>query len=86
MRILVGLLAYRSTMTTLHGQGTARFSSTEIAVFRENIWKNINNLLAESRKRVSDKTKCFWILGGDSPSEADAVLYGFIIGAMVSYA
>ncbi|KAE8446324.1 hypothetical protein EG329_012071 [Mollisiaceae sp. DMI_Dod_QoI] len=86
MRIFIGLLAYRKTMTTLHGQGTARFSGTEIATFREKVWNNINSLLVISRKKLvdsKDETQCFWLLGGNKPSEADATLYGFIIGALV---
>lgn len=85
MRVLIGLLAYRGTMTTLHGQGTARFSGPEIASFREDIWKNINSLL-DAKKRLADERDikpCFWVLGGDSPSEADVVLFGFIIGALI---
>jgi hypothetical protein len=74
-------------MTTLYGQGTARFSGPEIDTFREEIWKNINSLLVDARKRradTRDAKPCFWVLGGDRPSEADAVLFGFIIGAMIS--
>ncbi|KUJ23774.1 uncharacterized protein LY89DRAFT_572539 [Mollisia scopiformis] len=89
IRIIVGLLAYRKTMTTLYGQGSGRFSGQEIAGFRENIWANIEALLVDSRKKSAgskEDAKCFWVLGGDGPSEADAVLYGFIIGALICFA
>jgi hypothetical protein len=83
------MLAYRKTMATLHGQGTGRFSGLEIAAFRESIWRDISSLLVESRTKSAsskDESECFWLLGGDQPTEADATLYGFIIGALICHA
>jgi len=73
-------------MATLYGQGTARFSGEEIGAFRADIWENINELLVASKRNMmgSDNDKCFWVLGKENPSEADTVLFGFVVGAVIS--
>lgn len=89
IRIVIGILAYRKIMATMHGQGTGRFTGPEIARFREDIWKDISSLLVESKKKsaaVKDKSTCFWVLGGKEPTEVDATLYGFITGCLVCHA
>lgn len=83
VQLVVGLLAYRRNMQTLHGQGTARFSAEEISSFRKHIWENVNALLAASRRKRTETDATFWVLGGEGPSEADATLFGFIAAAMV---
>ena len=86
MQVVVGLLAYRNVMKTLYGQGTGRFSGEEISSFRQQIWENVNALLVESRRNRTEtdaSDAMFWVLGGDGPSEADAVLFGFIAPALV---
>ena len=42
-RVLVGLLCYRKMVSTMHLQGTGRYSADEIAETRLEIW--VNNLL-----------------------------------------
>ncbi|KAK9780082.1 putative Glutathione S-transferase [Seiridium cardinale] len=90
VRILVGMLVYRSTVATLHGQGTGRYSAEEIAGFRQEIWESVNDLLVESRtKSTSDSAgsqEPFWVFGGEKPTEADATLFGFIVSVLVSTA
>lgn len=84
MQVIVGLLAHRKVMATLHGQGTSRFSGAEISSFRENIWNKINALLGESMAKLRKPSGSpFWVLGRPGPSEADAVLFGFIVGALI---
>ncbi|KAH0339803.1 hypothetical protein KCU81_g7053, partial [Aureobasidium melanogenum] len=84
VQLVVGLLIYRSNKQTLQGQGTLRFTSREIADFRQQIWQHISTLLTAARTnaKVSDDA-VFWLFGKQEPSEADAVLYGFIVGALV---
>lgn len=83
VQVVVGLLAHRGVMQTLHGQGTARFSAEEISSFRRQIWENVNALLVASRGKRTETDVTFWVLGGEGPSEADATLFGFIAAAMV---
>ena len=82
MQLIVGLLAYRENMKRLYGQGTARFSSEEIAAFREEGWRSVDALLAASKKKAK-KDEPFWVLGGKGPTEADATVYGFVAAALV---
>ena len=82
----MGVLAHRGVMQTLHGQGTARFSTEEISSFRRRIWENINALLVASRAKRTETDALFWVLGGNGPSEADATLFGFVAAAMVCQA
>ncbi|ETS74332.1 hypothetical protein PFICI_14198 [Pestalotiopsis fici W106-1] len=51
VRIVVGLIIYRGQLSTLHGQGTGRYSGQEIAAFRYEIWESINALLLEARRQ-----------------------------------
>lgn len=87
VRLVVGLLIYRKTLQTLHGQGTGRYTSEEVAAFRHEIWQVINDQLKSSStesKSDHDSKEPFWILGGARPTEADATLYGFIISVLVA--
>lgn len=71
-------------MATLHGQGTSRFSGAEIGAFRENIWNSVNALLVDSMGRLRKPPGSpFWMLGHLDPSRADAVLFGFVVGALI---
>ncbi|KAI1189655.1 hypothetical protein F5B17DRAFT_390091 [Nemania serpens] len=94
LRVLVGSLVHRSTVATLHGQGTGRFDADEIAAFRREIWASFADLLLESRaKRThpsspsssssSDGEKPFWVLGGPEPTDADASLFGFVVSTLL---
>ena len=89
LQVIVGLLIYRKSSQTLHGQGTARFTLAEQSAFKQPIWEHVNALLVVSQKKHVDRNaggEVFWILGGDGPSEADAVAFGFIAGALVCIA
>ncbi|KAK5992311.1 Failed axon connections-like-like protein [Cladobotryum mycophilum] len=83
LQILVGLLAYRSVSRTLYGQGTGRFTSEEVAGFRRESWEHINALVTEVHLKSPDGQSPFWVLGGQTPSEADSVVFGFIVAGLV---
>ncbi|KAL2845736.1 hypothetical protein BJY01DRAFT_178604 [Aspergillus pseudoustus] len=85
IRVLVGLLIYRSTAQTLNGQGTGRYTDDEIQGFRVETWEALNDLLAASKTKAHGEGP-FWILGGDEPTEADAALFGFVVSGLVSTA
>lgn len=46
-RALVGLLLYRKTVSTLHLQGTGRYSAGEISESRREIWVSVRFLFAD---------------------------------------
>ena len=82
MRVLIGSLIYRSSVKTLHGQGTGRYTADEIRAFRREIWESVNGLLVSAEGgTVSDGP--FWLFGGDQPTEADATLFGFIVSVLI---
>ncbi|KAL1868805.1 hypothetical protein Plec18167_008110 [Paecilomyces lecythidis] len=87
VRLVVGLLIYRGTTQTLHGQGTGRYTPDEIRIFRSEIWEAINGLLISSRARATvngvPQDQPFWVLEGATPTEADATLFGFIVSVLV---
>ncbi|OCK73873.1 hypothetical protein K432DRAFT_410342 [Lepidopterella palustris CBS 459.81] len=84
IRVVVGLLIYRKSMQTLHGQGTGRYTASEIQSFRQEIWEGINALLLSAKFEADDaSTKPFWVLGGKGPTESDATLFGFIVSVLV---
>ncbi len=89
-QVLVGLLVHRKISQTLHGQGTMRYSAEEIISFRQQIWESVDALLAASRRKKKTETDAgddddatFWVLGGNTPSEADPIVFGFIAAALV---
>ncbi|GAB1315630.1 hypothetical protein MFIFM68171_05840 [Madurella fahalii] len=85
VRFIVGNLAHRAAVNTLHGQGTGRYSAEELRWFQREAWGDLDALLAESRARnaAAASDKPFWLLGRAEPSEADAALYGFITSSLV---
>jgi hypothetical protein len=88
VRVFVGSMIYKSTVATLHGQGTGRFSADEIAAFRREIWESFADLLLESRTKFrtqgkDEGEKPFWVLGGSEPTDADAALFGFVSSALL---
>ncbi|RYP81171.1 hypothetical protein DL769_002119 [Monosporascus sp. CRB-8-3] len=86
VRVIVGLLIYRKTTATLHGQGTGRFAPEEIAMFRLEIWEAFSDLLRVSKEKKRDVGETrgpFWALGGEDPTEADCVLFGFIVSVLI---
>jgi glutathione S-transferase len=82
-RDISGDLIYRATVQKLYDQGTGRFSENEIRASRREVWKGVNAFLEESQKSVK-LDECFWVLGGDKPTEADATVYGFIVSTLVA--
>ncbi|KAF2824296.1 hypothetical protein CC86DRAFT_354227 [Ophiobolus disseminans] len=82
-RAIFGYLAFRGIVRRLHDQGTSRFSDNEIHSFRRNIWESVNAFLDNSRQSAGSD-ECFWVLGGDQPSEADATVYGFIVSTLIA--
>ncbi|KAJ4164848.1 hypothetical protein LMH87_006503 [Akanthomyces muscarius] len=88
VRAVVGWMAQRATVRTLHGQGTGRLSDDEVLMFKEEVWEGVEALLAEAKKKrtTGGDDAPFWVLGEEEPSEADATLFGFIIGGLVSTA
>ncbi|KAI9035790.1 uncharacterized protein KD926_002894 [Aspergillus affinis] len=86
LQVLVGHLIYRKSTRTLQGQGTLTFSDDEIAVFRLEIWENLNATAVAARSKSSNPEAPFWIWAGETPTEADAVLFGFITSGLVCYA
>ena len=88
VRAFVGSMIYRSTVSTLHGQGTGRFSAEEIGRFRREIWASFADLVLESQSKTrnksgSDKDEPFWVLGGPEPTEVDAALFGFVVSTLL---
>jgi hypothetical protein len=83
IRVIVGLLAWRRVNATLHGQGTGRFSLDEIHSMKESIWQNIEHLLANAKGKAPKDQPVFWLFGGKQPTEADTVVFGFIIGSLI---
>ncbi|PYI04627.1 hypothetical protein BO78DRAFT_347177 [Aspergillus sclerotiicarbonarius CBS 121057] len=88
IRVMVGYLIYRKQIQMLHGQGTARYTAAERRGFKREIWEEINALLVEARAKRGGEGEDeddgpFWVLGGEGPSEADATLFGFVVGALI---
>jgi glutathione S-transferase len=85
MRIIVGLLAYRGNVRKLYDQGAGRFNDAETLGFKTEIWEGINGILVESKSKsnAGEGQECFWVLGGAQPTEADAVLFGFVVSVLV---
>lgn len=82
-RYVVGYLAHRAIVQKLLLQGTGRFSKDEIHAFRREIWMRLNGMLEESRQ-IARAAECFWVLGGEDPTEADATVYGFAVSTLVA--
>jgi hypothetical protein len=90
IRSIIGLLIYRKVGQTLWGQGTGRLSTSEIAALRIEVWESLNVLLTDSKRmRREEETGekgekgVFWVLGGKEPTEADAVVFGFVVSVLV---
>lgn len=83
LRVLIGAMIYRGHVKTLHGQGTGRFSAEEARGFREEIWRRLNGMLAESRRKRAGK-ECFWCLGREEPTDCDTTVFGFVCSALIA--
>ena len=83
VQVIVGNIIYNKNVRNLQGQGTGGFSAEEIATFQQEIWESVNGLVSAAHAQYRDREGPFWVWGGDTPTEADAVLFGFIISALV---
>lgn len=86
LRVVIGYILYRKTTQALQGQGTGRHTAEETRALGLEIWENINELLVSSKTAAVEDAKLFWVLGGESPTEADPALFGFIVSTLVSTA
>ena len=91
LQLLVGLFIYRNMKSALYGQGTLRFTPEEIDKLRREGWESIDELLSASKRKRSenddkDSTLPFWVLGGDTPTEADTTVFGFVSSLLVNEA
>ena len=82
VRVIVGNIVYYKNVRNAMGQGTGKFSAEEIAAFRVDIWDTLNAAISESHAQNRDKEGPFWVWGGDAPTEADAVVYGFVVSGL----
>lgn len=91
MRVLVGQIVYRNHKAMLYGQGTLRLSDGEIRAAKMEIWDSINGVLVSVRSSrdagssgdAISKTRPFWFLGGDEPTEVDTTLFGMIVSVLL---
>src|ERR1700761_1406231 len=84
LRVLVGCLVHRSVTSTLHGQGVGRLTTQEVRGLKTEIWKAIDDVLGKRLRVAPGSQTVAWVLGGESPTEADATLFGFIVSVLVS--
>lgn len=82
IRVLLGILIHQKIVQTVHLQGSGRFSTEHQKEFRHQIWKSLEDMLAERRKHAEGRAP-FWCLGGERATEADAVVFAFINSALV---
>ena len=84
IRYFIGILAHKAIVRTLYGQGTLRFDEEELTTLRDEVWKSINAMLDLARSsRPGKSDEPFWVLGGPGPTEADATMFGFVVGALI---
>ena len=79
--------AYRTIKTTLHDQGTDRFSAEEVLGLKGEIWETPSELFEKSSwhlPRQTAKGEPFWRLGGAKPTGVDITLLGFIVAVLVT--
>ncbi|KAI1303798.1 hypothetical protein F5Y03DRAFT_384981 [Xylaria venustula] len=88
VRVVVGSMIYRNTVSMLNGQGTGRFTPEEIGRFRREIWESFADLALESQSKAGGGQggEPFWVLGGPEPTEVDGSLFGFIVSAWITTA
>lgn len=83
LQVIVGNIVYTKITRTLTGMGILNFSADEIHEFRREIWETTANQLVAARAQSRDREDPFWLWGGDTPTEADTVLFGFIVSGLV---
>ncbi|KGO41748.1 Uncharacterized protein PEX1_086600 [Penicillium expansum] len=83
VQVIVGNIIYNKNVRSLQGQGTGGFSGEEIATFQQEIWESVNGLVSAAHAKHRDRDGPFWVWGGDAPTEADSVLFGFVVSGLV---
>ncbi|CAI7654976.1 unnamed protein product [Penicillium glandicola] len=83
LQVIVGNIVYKKNVRNMQGQGTGGFSAEEIATFRQEIWESVNALLSAAHALHRDREGPFWVWGGDAPTDADAVVFGFVVSGLV---
>lgn len=83
VQVLVGNIVYRKVTRNLQGQGTMTFTEQELNASRQEIWECVNGLVAAAHAQHAGRNGLFWVWGGEGPTEADAVLFGFIVAGLV---
>ncbi|KAJ5827304.1 hypothetical protein N7447_004067 [Penicillium robsamsonii] len=83
VQVIVGNIIYNKNVRNQQGQGTGSFSTEEIATFRQEIWESVNGLLSAAQAQHRDREGPFWVWSGDAPTEADAVVFGFVVSGLV---
>ncbi|KAJ5494469.1 hypothetical protein N7463_010556, partial [Penicillium fimorum] len=83
VQVIVGNIIYNKNIHNQQGQGTGSFSAEEIATFRQEIWESVNGLLSAVHAHHRDREGPFWVWGGDDPTEADAVVFGFVVSGLI---
>ncbi|KAJ5665002.1 uncharacterized protein N7477_007450 [Penicillium maclennaniae] len=86
VQVVVGNIIYLKYTCTLSGMGILKFSANEIAGFCREIWETTSEQLMAVRAQRQDQEGPFWLWGGDTPTEADTVLFGFVVSNLVSAA
>ncbi|KAK8018963.1 hypothetical protein PG991_008153 [Apiospora marii] len=71
LRVVIGLLAHRGMVATLHGQGTGRYTAEEIAAFRLEIWEAVDALLTASRDKARTRARD----GSSRPEQVHGVVW-----------
>ena len=83
MQRVVGPIAYRAAVRTLDGQGAGRYSEEEARGVKAEVWRVLGGLLAEAKAKGGEGREPFWVLGGKGPTEADAIVWGCLVGSLV---
>lgn len=89
LQVVIGNIAYRTVKNALYLQGTGRLLPEEVRCLKQEAWESLGAILSEARIRNQSQGSeigeddPFWVLGGDQPTEADSVVYGFIAGSLV---
>ena len=81
--MVLGNIIYNKNVRNLDGQGTGKFTAEEITAFRVDVWDTLNGALEESYAQHRGQEGPFWVWGGDAPTEADSVVFGFIAAGLV---
>ncbi|KAJ5089206.1 hypothetical protein N7532_007890 [Penicillium argentinense] len=82
VQVVLGNIIYNKNVRNLQGQGTGTLSAEEIAAARDEVWESINAVVSAAHAQAREEGP-FWVWGGDKPTEADAVVFGFVVAALV---